>query len=196
MPNNLPLFLQQGNCIKLQLFLLALSVLLCYNGSLLFALASPLHPSQNQYASDAGCISKQHLTSLATGAKSRLKSSIPTSVKCVCTPFTSPLEGWDITCFDDSFSSSAKKQKNDLSQLPIRVNGSKGPLSSIGSTEFDLNYNHNDHPSPSASTTGPGSVYNLATSTLAFVVRNQGKVVDILCNSAIPDFKPAMFQGK
>lgn len=163
----------------LQILFFTLNILLCYNGSL-----ASVWQSQNQYS---GCISQQHLASLATSAKNRIKSSIPASVKCVCTSYTSPLEGWDITCFDASFST-MKKQKNGPTEQPIRVNGSKGPLSSIGSSEFDLDDN-----SPS----GRRSVYNLASSSLGFTVKNEnGKFVEISCHSAIPDFKPAMFQGK
>lgn len=164
---------------------IVISILLCYCASVT---TSVVIQSQNQYSR---CISEQNLATLETLAKSRVNSTIKASVNCVCTPNTSPSDGgWDITCFDAPFSS-LKKQKNDPFAHPIRVNGSKGPLSSIGSTEFDLNKLKSNSGRRSMDATLPTS------SSLAFTMKNENwKVVEISCYSAILHFTEAMFQGK
>lgn len=162
---------------------------------------SPVNPSQSGYTrkGPAGpgseCPSSQHLASLAKPAKSRhrLIPGQPASVKCFCSPDSHPSEGWEITCLEDSPppASMQREKVNPFTQT-TRVNESTGAYPSISSTASDPNYNRKNNGND-----GPSPMYTLSTSPLAFSVKNEnGKLVEISCDSAVPDFKPAMFQGK
>lgn len=148
-------------------------------------------PVKNIHRKGQECPSSQHLTSLAKPAKSRIQLNGPANVKCFCSVDSHPVEGWEITCLEESPPEQMKREKVNPFTQTTRVNESTGAYPSLSSNAFDPNYKNNGN------NNGRQPMYTLSTSPLGFTVKNEnGKVVEISCDSAVPDFKPAMFQGK
>lgn len=155
-------------------------------------LSSPVRSGHSSiHSKNSECPSNDHLLTLALTATSRssqvhsnrnIDNSHSNNINCFCSSDSHSSEGWEITCIENtpsvmrdkvnSFKPSRVNESNDTS-----VNNSKGKSSSSSSS--------------------PPPLYTLQTSPLAFTIKNDnGRAVEISCDSAVPDFKPAMLQGK
>lgn len=161
-------------------FIVIFTVLICTR--FIYCHASPVRSGQSTVTGKGSeCPSNDHLVTLAFSAKRRSSHLLTdtNSINCFCSSDSHSSDGWEITCIDNAAPSVKRDKVNPFTAT--RVNGSSDAVKS----------------SREDTSASPPPLYTLQTSPLAFTIKNDnGRSVEISCDSAVPDFKPAMLQGK